>query len=148
VSDRTYQSVMVYACPEALREEALEIIAEYECRDEDETVLHLREPYWMEEGSFGTAEETARALRGLGDGIVAVTSEDPKYDYLGQRFTVLDGKISCYFCDASGLSYLFVDDLFRILDQSDLSAEERLASIEALVDLPRLKRITDELGRV
>jgi len=148
VSDRTYQSVMVYACPEALREEALEIIAEYECRDEDETVLHLRELYWMDEGSFGTAEETARALRGLGDGIVAVTWEDPKYEIPGERFTVFDGEISCCLCDGDGHSYLFVDDLFRILDQSDLSAEERLASIEALVDLPRLKRIAGEVGRL
>jgi len=148
VSDRTYQTAKVYACPEALREEALVILSEYRCSDEDETVLHLGELYWMEEGMFGTAEETALALHSLGDGIVAVTWEDPRYEIPGERFTVLDGKISCYFCDANGHSYLFVDDLFRILDQSDLSAEERLASIEALVDLPRLKRITDELGRV
>jgi len=143
VSDRTYQSVRVYACPEALRQKVLEILAEYEC-NRDNTVLHFGDEYWME-GSIGTAEETARALCDLGGGIVAVTYEDPKYDYLGQRFTVLDGRVSSVCCDSEGMDYVWIDSLADILNQTELSAEERLASIEALVDLPRFNRFADRV---
>jgi len=147
VSDRTYQTAIVYACPEALRQKVLEILSQYECRDDDDkTVLHLGVEYWMN-GGVGVSSETARALCDLSDWIVAVTYGDHDGKFHGERFTVLDGRISSLYCDADDEDYVWVSDLSRILNQNDLNTAERIAKIEDLIELPRLNRVASEARR-
>jgi hypothetical protein len=116
MGDRTFQQATIWQCPEDLARAVAEILGEYSNDYVDTaTVLGIGSAYYMEEGSLGTAEETARALVELGAAIVAETSEDPKYEYLGEHYVVLGGEITSMPCDSDGEDLVFARYLDQIL---------------------------------
>ena len=138
MGDRTFQQATIWQCPEDLARQVAEILGEYSNDHVDTTTaLGIGSVYYMEEGSLGTAEETASALVELGTAIVAETSEDPKYEYLGDHYVILGGEITSMPCDSRGEDLVFVRELDQILAADVLSADERLARIEQLAQVAR-----------
>ena len=138
MGDRTFQQATIWQCPEDLARQVAEILGEYSNDHVDTTTaLGIGSVYYMEEGSLGTAEETARALVELGTAIVAETSEDPKYEYLGAHYVVLGGWVTSMPCDSDGEDLVFVRELDQILAEDGLSASKRLARIEEVAQVAR-----------
>ena len=147
MGDRTYQQATVWQCPEDLARQVAEILGEYSNDHVDTTTaLGIGSVYYMEEGSLGTAEETARAIVELEAAIVAETSEDPKYEYLGLHCVVLGGEVSSMPCDSDGEDLVFAIDLDQILAADGLSASERLARIEQLAQVARRAALREAKG--
>ncbi|MHB1772068.1 MAG: hypothetical protein ACYCST_10045 [Acidimicrobiales bacterium] len=138
MGDRTYQQATIWQCPEDLARQVAEILGEYSNANVDTTTaLRIGDAYYMEEGPLGTAEETARALVELGAAIVAETSEDPKYEYLGDHYVIRGGEITSMPCDSDGDDLVFVRELDQILAADGLSASEQLARIAQVTQLAR-----------
>ena len=147
MGDRTFQQATIWQCPEDLARAVAEILGEYSNDYVDTaTVLGIGSAYYMEEGSLGTAEETARALVELGSAIVAETSEDPKYEYLGEHYVVLGGEITSMPCDSDGEDLVFVRELDQILADDGLSTDERLARIEQVAQVARRAALREAKG--
>ena len=147
MGDRTYQQATVWQCPADLARQVAEILAEYRNDDIDTTTaLGIGSVYYMEEGSLGTAEETASALVELGTAIVAETSEDPKYEYLGYHYVVLGGEVSSMPCGSDGCDLVFVHELDEILADDGLSTDERLARIEQTAQRARRAALREAKG--
>ncbi|MHB1772067.1 MAG: hypothetical protein ACYCST_10040 [Acidimicrobiales bacterium] len=130
MGDRTYQQATIWQCPEDLARAAAEVLAGYRNNHVDtSTVLGIDDVYYVEEGPFGTAEETAAALAALSQAIVAETWEDPKHDRHGYHHVVLGGEvISASY--AAGDPYRFlVPEVDDILSDDGLSIEGRAARI-------------------
>ena len=147
MGDRTFQQATIWQCPEDLARAVAEILGEYSNDYVDTaTVLGIGSAYYMEEGSLGTAEETARALVELGAAIVAETSEDPKYEYLGEHYVVLGGEITSMPCDSDGEDLVFARYLDQILADDGLSTDERLARIEQVAQVARRAALREAKG--
>ena len=147
MGDRTYQQATVWQCPEDLARQVAEILGEYSNVYVDTgTEVGIGSAYHMEKGSLGTAEETARALVELGTAIVAETSEDPKYEYLGLHCVVLGGEVSSMPCDSDGEALVFAIDLDQILADDGLSTDERLARIEQTAQRARRAALREAKG--
>jgi hypothetical protein len=143
----TFQQATIWQCPEDLARAVAEILGEYSNDYVDtSTELGIGSVYFMDEGSLGTAEDTTRALVELGAAIVAETSEDPKYEYLGDHYVVLGGWVTSMPCDSEGEDLVFVREVDQILAAGGLSASERLARIEQLAQVARRAALAKAKG--
>jgi len=147
MGDRTYQQATVWQCSEELARAAAEVLAEYRNADIDTTTtLGIGTVYYMEEGSLGTAEETAKALVELGAAIVAETWQDPKYEYLGSHYLVLGGDVTSMPCDSDGDDLVFAHDLDHICARDENTMAERLAWIEQIAQSVRRAALREAKG--
>lgn len=147
MGDRTYQQATVWQCPEDLARQVAEILGEYRNDDVDTSVaLGIGSVYFMEEGSLGTAEDTATALAELGAAIAAETWQDPKYEYLGYHYVVLGGEVTSMPCGSDGGDIVLVHELDEILADDGLTTDERLARIEQTAQRARRTAFAEAKG--
>lgn len=77
---------------------------------------------------------------------VAETSEDLKYEYLGDHYVVLGGTITGVPCDSDGEDLVYVRELEQILADDGLTADERLARIEQVAQVARRAALREARG--
>lgn len=143
MSDRTSGTATILACPEHQAGKVARILrSEFTLEDPaaglDGSALVLGYVYTEPEVRCGTVYEFSRELSAL-EGVVAIVTEDPNYEYIGDIAFIAEGKVETYAMDGKGARYVESDRITRLL------AETQAESAEAGEDWYRKDELIVEL---